>query len=140
MEVKDRLRQLRKEQGYTQKELSEKSGLAIVTIRQYESGKRKPNFEALLKLSEAFHLNNITELYDAENQAIDKKGNLVTPDEKLPDRDQIGQGDDLEQAFARASEDQKEMIRRILRYNPEQVAAFLSITQSLSADPSAPDD
>ena len=123
-----------------QKELAEKAGLATITVQQYELGNRKPSFDALLKLAEVFHLKNITELYDAENQAIDKKGNLVTPEEKLPDRDQIGQVDDLEQAFARASEDQKEMIRRILRYNPEQVAAFLSITQSLSADPSAPDD
>lgn len=56
MEFKDWLKKLRKINGMTQEELSKKSGLAIGTIRQYEAGKRRPEYEALMKLLNAFDL------------------------------------------------------------------------------------
>ena len=56
MEFKDRLKKLRKINGMTQEELSKKSGLAIGTIRQYEAGKRRPEYEALMKILKAFDL------------------------------------------------------------------------------------
>lgn len=85
MDFSEKLRKLRKEHGLTQQQFGEKTGLATVTVRQYESGKRKPNFEALLKIAQVFGL-EITDLYDASNTYIDKRGNLVMTGE-APDRD-----------------------------------------------------
>ena len=48
------LRILRKKKGISMKELGSKIGVAESTISQYETGKREPDFETLLKLSEFF--------------------------------------------------------------------------------------
>lgn len=48
------LRKLRKAKGISMKELGLKIGVAESTISQYETGKREPDFETLLKLSEFF--------------------------------------------------------------------------------------
>ena len=45
-----RIRELRKKCGITMKELGEKIGVAESTISQYETGKRQPDYETLLKL------------------------------------------------------------------------------------------
>lgn len=45
-----KIRGLRKERGLTQKELSQRTGIAEITIRQYEAGKYIPKMEALSKL------------------------------------------------------------------------------------------
>lgn len=49
-----RIRELRKKCGITMKELGEKIGVAESTISQYETGKRQPDYETLLKLGEYF--------------------------------------------------------------------------------------
>ena len=48
--VGKKIRALRKEKGLTQKELSARSGIAEITIRQYEAGKYIPKMETLSKL------------------------------------------------------------------------------------------
>lgn len=48
-----RITQKRKELGLNQTELAQKAGLKPAAINQYESGERKPSFEALIKLSGA---------------------------------------------------------------------------------------
>lgn len=80
MDFSEKLRLLREEHGLTRKQLAEKTGLSDVSIKQYEYGKRRPNFEALLKIAQVFNL-EITDLYDASTTAIDLKGNLVVIDE-----------------------------------------------------------
>lgn len=49
-----RLRELRKKCGITMKELGATIGVAESTISQYETGKRQPDYETLLKLGEYF--------------------------------------------------------------------------------------
>ena len=49
-----RIRELRKKCGITMKELGEKIGVAESTVSQYETGKRQPDYETLLKLGEYF--------------------------------------------------------------------------------------
>lgn len=49
-----KLRELRKKCGLTMKELGIEIGVAESTISQYETGKRQPDYETLLKLSEYF--------------------------------------------------------------------------------------
>ena len=48
------LRELRKRCGITMKELGQVIGVAESTISQYETGKRQPDYETLLKLGEYF--------------------------------------------------------------------------------------
>ncbi len=47
----NRIKALRKKAGLTQKELAYKTGLAEITIRQYESGKRQPRLEQLRNIA-----------------------------------------------------------------------------------------
>lgn len=49
-----KLRELRKKCGLTMKELGAEIGVAESTISQYETGKREPDYETLLKLAEYF--------------------------------------------------------------------------------------
>lgn len=48
------LRPLRKQKGLSMKELGQIFGIAESTVSQYETGKRDPDYEMLLKLSEFF--------------------------------------------------------------------------------------
>lgn len=49
-----KLRELRKKNGLTMKELGRKVGVAESTISQYETGKRQADYEILLKISDFF--------------------------------------------------------------------------------------
>ncbi len=49
-----RLREIRKKAGMTMKELGAVIGVAESTISQYETGKREPDYETLLRISEYF--------------------------------------------------------------------------------------
>lgn len=53
MNVGKQIKYYRKLQGYTQKNLAEKCGLAVGTIQQYELGKREPKMEMLIKIVNA---------------------------------------------------------------------------------------
>lgn len=50
----ERLKELRKKNGYTQVSLADKLGVSKGTIAMWEVGKRKPDFETLCHLSEFF--------------------------------------------------------------------------------------
>ena len=52
--MNNRIRELRKKKGITMKQLGEIVDLAESTISQYETGKREPDNETLLKISEYF--------------------------------------------------------------------------------------
>jgi len=51
MRVAERLKILREKAGFTQTDLSEKSGLPVATIRDIEQGKRLPAWPTLRRLS-----------------------------------------------------------------------------------------
>lgn len=53
MSIGDNIRQARKTSGFTQEQLAAKSGVATVTIRQYEGGKRQPRIEQLTAIANA---------------------------------------------------------------------------------------
>lgn len=63
MSIAENIKYLRKKNKMTQKELAEKSGLAVITIQQYEAGKYEPKNESLYKLRKAFNC-NIYEIID----------------------------------------------------------------------------
>lgn len=51
MDLGNRLKQYRIKSDLTQKQLGELSGVAEITIRQYETGKREPKLEQLRKIA-----------------------------------------------------------------------------------------
>lgn len=57
----NRIIQLRKQIGYTQKELAEAMGVGLSTVAMWESGKRTPSFKAL---------NNLCDLFDRKIEFI----------------------------------------------------------------------
>ena len=50
----NRIKELRKQFGYTQQELADKINGAKSTIAMYENESRKPSIEILIRLSEIF--------------------------------------------------------------------------------------
>lgn len=53
--IKDTIKQLRVEAGFTQKELGKKSGISEATIRKYELGLRNPKIGNLKKIATALN-------------------------------------------------------------------------------------
>lgn len=51
--IAENIKRLRKLKGVTQRALSTKSGIAEITIRNYEAGKYKPKMDNLLKIANA---------------------------------------------------------------------------------------
>lgn len=57
MDIGDIIKKLRKEKGLTQKKLAELTGLAEITIRQYEAKKYIPKTQQLEKICQALDVN-----------------------------------------------------------------------------------
>lgn len=53
MTLGERIQSTRKKAGYTQQDLATKIGVATITVRQYELGKRQPNLETLQNIAKA---------------------------------------------------------------------------------------
>lgn len=51
--LKDLIKELREKKNYTIKDLSNKSGISTVEIRNIEAGKNKPSASTIWKLSQA---------------------------------------------------------------------------------------
>lgn len=75
------IKKVRKKRGLTQKELAEKCGLAIITIRQYETEKREPNSTNIFKIADALNVPAIVFVDDKycdeffEENNLDYQGN-----------------------------------------------------------------
>lgn len=54
--VGDRIRECRESKGLSKTDLSEKTGLTIAAISQFESGERAPSMESLKKLADALEI------------------------------------------------------------------------------------
>lgn len=70
-----RLRQLRKEDNLTQKELADKLGLAFSTISMYERGIREPDFETTEAIADYFNVSMDFLLGKSANTA--PMGNII---------------------------------------------------------------
>ena len=89
----NRIRELRKQNDMTMKQLGEKLGLGESTISQYETGKREPDIKTLLKISECFNvsvdylLGNVSEpWFYVDNDRIVREINSY---EDEPDKEPI---------------------------------------------------
>jgi len=56
MSIGESIRLARKNQNLTQKKLAELSGVAEISIRQYEGGKRQPQFDKLVMLAKTLNV------------------------------------------------------------------------------------
>ena len=65
MTTGERIKVARKKAGMTQAQLSEQSGIAAISIHQYEAGKRQPQIERLLRVASVLHV-PIEQLIDVE--------------------------------------------------------------------------
>lgn len=63
MAIGDQIKKLRKQQHMTQKQLAKESGIAEITIRQYEAGKYMPKHDNLMKLANVFGV-DITDIVE----------------------------------------------------------------------------
>lgn len=53
MTIGERIKAVRKEKGLTQKELAERTGLAVITIQQYEADKYEPRSDNIIRIAKA---------------------------------------------------------------------------------------
>ncbi|MBE6959942.1 MAG: helix-turn-helix transcriptional regulator [Ruminococcaceae bacterium] len=103
--MENRIRALRKQRGITMKQLGEVVDLAESTISQYETGKREPDNETLLRISEFFGV-TVGYLLGAEANVSQLSDNH----DVLEDVDVAFYGD-----FKELSEDEKETVRDMVR-------------------------
>lgn len=87
----ERLKTIRKQKGYTQVSLAEKLEVSKGTIAMWETGKRTPDFETLINLSDLFDVRT-----DYLLGKSDDSSSIKLTDEDI---DQLGRWE-LEDAFA----------------------------------------
>lgn len=96
MAFADRLAEMRKRKGFTQKSLAEAVDMSLIQINRYEAGSSLPNLEAIRKLALALH---------------------VTADELVFDDGERGPDDDLRLQFEALRDfgpDEKKTAREVL--------------------------
>ena len=74
MSIAENIKYLRKKRGMTQKQLADQSGLAVITIQQYEAGKYIPKNDSVLKLRKALDCN----IHEITDMPIDL---IIDPDD-----------------------------------------------------------
>lgn len=109
----DNLRKLRKARGMSMRELGEAVGVSESMIGMIETGRRKPSYELLLKLGEE----------------LDCGVDYLVNDRKIPITESDGQSDYVLD-LSKLDDEQKKLIEDVLRLNPQQRSAVLSVAES----------
>lgn len=73
IKIGEQIRYFRKQAGLTQKELAQKAGIALITLQQYELGKRQPRIDQIYKIAVALDV-NIIKLIDIPQPDLDSTG------------------------------------------------------------------
>ncbi|MGN0652338.1 MAG: helix-turn-helix domain-containing protein [Gemmiger sp.] len=71
MTIGENIRQARKKAGLTQRQLAEKSGVATITLQQYERGVREPKLDTIAKIARAMNLFASDLISDDQWQNVD---------------------------------------------------------------------
>lgn len=71
MDQSEKIKKLRIQKGFTQKQLGEKAGISESTIRKYELGQRNPKLETLKKIALALGVSPASLLDDKDYDFID---------------------------------------------------------------------
>ena len=115
------MKTIRLQKGLTMKEVGKRIGLSESAVGLYENGRRKPNYEMLLKISEALGCTVNDLLYSPEELRL-----LQLDINKEPN--------DYEKAVLSANSREQEVILRLLRMPKEKQDAFLIMTQDTQND------
>ena len=70
----ERLRELRKGRGLTQKELGGQTGLSKAVVSKYETGMGYPSFDILIRIAQFFGVSTDYLLGASGNKALDVSG------------------------------------------------------------------
>jgi transcriptional regulator with XRE-family HTH domain len=112
-----KLKELRLEKGYTQKELGHLLGLSDAAITQYEKGKREPKRALLYELAEIFGVQ--VECFFPPNSSKDSHEPIQEwDDDALEILEMLNDDRDLKMLFKKTgklSKEDKERIVRILK-------------------------
>ncbi|MCR4998905.1 MAG: helix-turn-helix domain-containing protein [Lachnospiraceae bacterium] len=86
----NKLKALRQQNNYTQKQIAERLGVAISAVSSYESGIRYPSYDSLVTLARIFHVNadyllgltarttiDVSDLDESEIQALESVANAL---------------------------------------------------------------
>ena len=79
MAFKDVLKSLRKEKGFTQEQLADEMGLSKSAISMYETGNRKPDYEALEAFADMFNvdMNTLLDSPSSKNLSLPNSENII---------------------------------------------------------------
>ena len=70
----ERLRELRKGRGLTQKELGSQTGLSKAVVSKYETGMGYPSFDILIRIAQFFGVSTDYLLGASRNKTLDVSG------------------------------------------------------------------
>jgi transcriptional regulator with XRE-family HTH domain len=102
MDIGQRIRKLRKEKDWTQKELGNRMGMDHRNVTKYETGAAKPSVKVLKRFAEAFEITVDELLYDASQ---------VKPEYLIQDNELLRQFREVE----KLDEDDKTVVKRIIQ-------------------------
>ena len=109
MEFKDRLKELRKQDGYSQSEIANVLGISQQGYGRYEQGLREPNIETLLTLASLFRVTTDHLL------GVDNKNDMYIFSAKVAEiATEIYQREDLYKLFHMAKGVSKEKVSLII--------------------------
>lgn len=89
MAIGEKIKQIRKEKGFTQKKLSELSGINEAQIRRYELGGANPKIETVKKIAQALDV-SIEAIYGFDMEKTEKaiqEANDAVLAGKVPDKE-----------------------------------------------------
>lgn len=81
--MKMKIREIRRKCGLTMKELGERVGVSESAISQYETGKRQPDYETLLRIAEYFGVTTDYLLGNESEEPSQQKERKVTDSELM---------------------------------------------------------
>jgi len=114
MNVSERIKKLRKDNGLHQKEVAEKLGITLTGYASYEQGRNKPSYDSLLKLSDLYNVSidylvgkTDIQYTDHEKEFINKLSNKMSLNDIMNEYSLTFDGKDL------SDEDSKKIIKLI---------------------------
>lgn len=84
MTLGERIQETRKKAGMKQSDLAEKLGVAVITIGQYERGKREPSLNQLLRISEELNVSlpYLVGVSDEKGRLFPEHLAFISPDDR----------------------------------------------------------
>lgn len=117
--MKNCIREIRRQRGITMKQLGKMVGVAESTISQYETGKRQPDNETLLRIGEALNTSVDSLLGAAKASSIEVRdennGVIVLDDDTLEYIDSLRTRPEMKMLFSVSKKATKEDIIKAVK-------------------------